>query len=119
MPSKTRTRTMFGEAKDPLLASIVSFTSPESAKASATKLKSLFDNAPSCARKLHIYRAVIQATNRARASTKRRTRPLSAAEKSEYLGVADVYAKLQAYMKKNYAECKAERVAAYRRKSCP
>lgn len=109
---------MFGEAKDPELAAIVSFTSVSSARASASKLKSMFDGASNCARKLHVYRAVIQATNRARASTKRRTRPLSASEKSEYLGVADVYEKLQAHMKKNYAECKAARVASYRKKAC-
>jgi len=109
---------MFGEAKDPELARVVSFTSVESARVSALELKLLFDEATDCARKLHIYRAVIQATNRARASTKRVARPLSAAEKAEYLGVATVYENLQGKLKREYAGCKAERVASYRRKAC-
>ena len=109
-------KTMFNPAKDKELADIVTFSSIAGAKAAAAELKKRFNATDDCPRKLHIYRAVIQAANRAVAGTKRKLRPVSGEVKTKWLGVAKVYRDLQLYMEEEYAACKQERIASYRRR---
>jgi hypothetical protein len=84
-----RGRTIFFPPKDKTLADIITIRSPEGAKESVRQLDEWADDNPDRVRKA--IRSATLAANRAEASTKRKTRPLSPKEREEMLQVAQIY----------------------------
>jgi|Deesub1362A_J573_1020465.scaffolds.fasta_scaffold00749_20 hypothetical protein len=71
------------------LGDLIEMDDPESARASARKLKREFKQSKTRARKVKIKRATVLAANRARAAARKRN--LSRRERKELLEIAEIY----------------------------
>jgi hypothetical protein len=88
-PERSSKRTRSSRFESESLSDVVSIRSPEEARHSVSVLNEWADDEENRLRRA--IRAATGAANRARASTKRRTRPLSDKERSEMMRVAQTY----------------------------
>jgi len=105
-----RSKGIFHEPKHKWLADIVSFESPEKAEKSARRLVAALKNGKiqhegktlkiGQKRALQIYKSIIEAANRAKASARRKN--LSERERRELLRVAKIYEKAKEEAKEIY-----------------
>ena len=82
-------KTMFGEAKSKKYAEIVRLDSIPTAKQSARILMREFEDAETRDKKVRVKKVTVNASNRARASAKRKN--LSAKERKELNEIAGIY----------------------------
>lgn len=82
-------KTMFGKVKHEYLAEMVSLRNPSSARGSSKELLEEFNKAETRAKKRTVKQATVNASNRARASAKRKN--LSAKERKELNEIAGIY----------------------------
>lgn len=87
-----KSKGLFGKARYKKYADIISFKDVSSAEKSRDKLLREFYNAETRAKEVRIVRVSTYASNRARASSKRRR--LSKKERNELIEIADIYANL-------------------------
>lgn len=92
--------TMFGPAKNKYLRNIITLKNPLAARGAVRELNREFDDAATKPKKLRIARAAKLASNRAKASAKRKA--LSARERRQMKEIADIYARASERMFRTY-----------------
>jgi hypothetical protein len=95
-------KSMFGKAKSKAIADVVSFTNPQAAERSVRELEGMFKQAKKRAKKVHILKATVLASNRAEASAIR----VSPKERKELKKVAAIYKQSSQRMSRSLSQKK-------------